>query len=58
MTDQKSFWYQHFVAVSGIPGRKVPVVDDMLSSHEQKFYPTMSLDENNIVSEFQIDCIV
>ena len=35
-----------FVAVSGNLGRKVPVVDDVLSSHEQEFYPVTSLDEN------------
>ena len=38
-----------FVAVSGNPGVKVPVVDDVLSSHEQEIYPTTSLDENSIL---------
>ena len=50
-----NFWYQPFVAVSGILGGKVPVVDDVLSSHEQEFYPTTSLDENCIEFEFQKD---
>ena len=47
------FRYQPFVAVSGILGGKVPVVDDVLSSHEQEIYPTTSLDENCI--EFQLE---
>ena len=55
MTDQKNFRYQTFVAVSGNLGVKVPVVDDVLSSHEQQFYPTTSLDENSIEFEFQTD---
>ena len=48
-----SFRYQPFVAVSGNLGGKVPVVDDVLSSHEQKIYPTTSLDEKFIEFEFQ-----
>ena len=47
--------YQPFVAVSGNLGGKVPVVDDVLSSHEQEIYPTTSLDENCIEVEFQTD---
>ena len=47
--------YQPFVAVSGNLGGKVPVVDDVLSSHEQEIYPTTSLDKNCIVLEFQTD---
>ena len=31
-----NFWCHPFVVVSGILGGKVPVVDDVLSSHEQK----------------------
>ena len=50
-----SFRYQPFVAVSGNLGGKVPVVDDVLSSHEQEIYPTTSLDENCIEFEFQTD---
>ena len=34
---------------------KVPVVDDVVSSHGQEFYPTTSLDENSIEFEFQTD---
>ena len=30
------------------PWRETPVVDDVLSSHEQEIYPTTSLDENCI----------
>ena len=52
MTDQKSFRYQPFVAVSANPGGKVPVVDIVLSSHEQEIYPTTSLYENSIGFEF------
>ena len=37
---------------------EVPVVDDVLSSHEQKIYPTTSLDENSIEFEFQTGCNV
>ena len=48
-----NFRYQPFVAVSGNRGRKVPVVDDALSSHEQEIYPSTSLDENCIEFEFQ-----
>ena len=55
MTDQNNFRYQPFVAVSGNPGVKVPIVDDVLSSHEQELYPTTSLDENSIEFEFQRD---
>ena len=55
MTGQKSFRYQPCVAVSGNPAVKVPVLDDMLSSHEQENYPTTSLDENSIEFELQTD---
>ena len=34
---------------------KVPIVDDVLSSHEQKVYPTISLDENSIEFDIQTD---
>ena len=50
-----NFRYQPFVAVSGNLGVKVPIVDDLLSSHEQEIYPTTSLDENCIEFEFQTD---
>ena len=50
-----NFRYQPFVAVSGNLGGKVLIVDDVLSSHEQKIYPTTSLDENCIEFEFQTD---
>ena len=50
-----NFWYQPFVAVSGNLGGKVPIVDDVLTSHEQEIYPTTSLDENCIEFEFQTD---
>ena len=42
----RNFQYQPFVAVSGNLGVKVPVVDDVLSSREQKVYLTTSLDGN------------
>ena len=58
MTDLNNFRYQPFVAVSGNPGVKVPVVDNVLSSHEQEVYPTTSLDKNSIEFEFQTDRIV
>ena len=50
-----NFRDQPFVAVSGNLGGKVPIVDDVLSSHEQELYPTSSLDENCIEFEFQTD---
>ena len=53
MTSQIIFRYQPYVAVSGNLGGKVPVVEDVLSSHKQQIYPTTSLDENSIESEFQ-----
>ena len=49
------FRYQPFVAVSGNVDGKVPVVDDVLSSHEQEIYPPTSLDENRIEFEIQTD---
>ena len=43
------------MAVSQNLGGKVPIVDDVLSSHEQEIYPTTSLDENCKEFEFQTD---
>ena len=43
------------MAVSGILGGKVPVIDYVLSSHVQEIYPTTSLNENCIEIEFQTD---
>ena len=51
----KNFQYQPFVAVYGKLGGKVPVVDDVLSFHEQEIHITSSLDENCIDFEFQTD---
>ena len=34
---------------------KVPVVDDVLSPHEQEVYPTTSLDKNSIEFNIQTD---
>ena len=39
-----NFRYQNFVAVSGNLGGKVPVVEDVFSSHEGEIYRTTSLD--------------
>ena len=50
-----NFRYQPFVAVSGNLGGKDSVVDDVLSSHEQKIYPTTSIVEDCIEFEFQTD---
>ena len=55
MTDLNHFRYQPFVSVSGNPGVKVPVVVNVLTSHEQQIYATTSLDESSIVFEFQTD---
>ena len=43
------------MAVSESLGGKVPLVDDVLLSHEQEIDPTTSLDENCIAFEFQTD---
>ena len=48
-----NFRYQPFVAVSGNLGGKVPIVDYVLSSHEQENYSSTLLDENCIEIEFQ-----
>ena len=50
-----NFRYKLFVAVSLNLGGKVPIVDNLLSSHEQEIYPTTSHDENCIEFEFQTD---
>ena len=50
-----NFRHQPFLAVSENLRGKVSIVDDVLSSHEQKIYPTTSLDENCIQFEFQTD---
>ena len=50
-----NFRYQPFVAMSGNLGGKFPIVDDVLSSHEQKIYATTSLDKNFIELKFQTD---
>ena len=50
-----NFRYQPFVAFAGNHGRNVPVVDDVLSSHEQKICATTSLDENCIEFDLQKD---
>ena len=55
MTDLNNFRYQIFVGVSGNAGVRIPGVDNVLSSHEQEFYPTTSLDENSLEFEFQTD---
>ena len=55
MTDLNNFRYQTPVAVSGNPGVKIPVVDDVFTSHEHEIYTTTSLDENSIEFEFQTD---
>ena len=41
------------MGVSGNPSVEVPVVDDVLSSQEQKTHPTTSLDEN--CTEFECE---
>ena len=50
-----NFRYQPFVTVSGNLGGKVPIVDDVLFSHEQEFYPTTSLNDNFKEFEFHMD---
>ena len=43
------------MAVSENLGGKVPVLDDVLSSHKQETYPATSLEKNCIEFEFQTD---
>ena len=43
------------MAATGNLGGEIPVVDDVLSSHEQQIYPSTSLEENSIEFEFQTD---
>ena len=43
------------MAVPGNLGGKVPIIDYVLSSHEQEIYPTTSLDDNCIELEFRTD---
>ena len=50
-----NFRHEPFVAVSGNLRGNVPIVDNLLSSHEQEIYPTTSIDENCIEFEFQTD---
>ena len=50
-----NFRYQLCVAVSGNLAGKVPVVDDVLSSHEQEIDPSTSLNGNCIEFEFRTD---
>ena len=47
--------YQTFVTVSGNLGGKVPLVDDVLFSQEQKDCAITSIDENCMEFEFQTD---
>ena len=49
------FWNQNFVAVSGNLGRKVPVIDNVLSLHEKEINRNNSIDEKCIEFEFQTD---
>ena len=49
------FWYHFFVAVFAKLRGNVPVVDDVLSSHEQEIYISTSLDENFLDLDFQTD---
>ena len=43
------------MAVSGNLGGKFPIVEDVLSSHEEEIRPTTLMDENCIEFEFQTD---
>ena len=52
---KNNFRHQPFLAVSGNLGWKVSIVHDVLSSHEQEFYPTTSPYENCAEFEFQKD---
>ena len=49
------FWYLDFLAESGNPGGKIPVIDDFLLSLDKEIYPTTSLNENCIEFEFRRD---
>ena len=49
------FRYQPFVSVSCNLGGAVPVADDVLASHKQEIYHSISLDGSCIEFEFQTD---
>ena len=50
-----NYRYQSFLVVFGKFGGQVPVVDDVLLSHEHEIYTTTSLDENCTRFEVQMD---
>ena len=50
-----NFWYQILVAASGNFGGKMPVVNNVFSSHKQDFPPSTSHDENCKEFEIQTD---
>ena len=49
----KQFSVSAFAAVSGKLVGKIALIDDVLSSHEQRIYPTTSFDKNCIEFAFQ-----
>ena len=50
-----NFWYRSFVAVFENLGVKLPVIDDVMSSHEKENCPFTSLNENCIEFDSQTD---
>ena len=50
-----NFGYHTFVEVSRNLGGKIPVLDDVLSSHEREIHSITSLNENCIEFKFQTD---
>ena len=46
LVNSSTFLYQTLTAFPESLGGKIPLVDDVLSSHEQDLYPTTSLNQN------------
>ena len=51
----KFFQYQLVVAVSGNHGAEVPVVDNVLSSHDQNVYPTFQKLRKYLTFKLQVE---
>ena len=54
--DQQTILIVYIDTLSAIAGRffdKIPILEPMESSHERELYPSPSLDESSIVSEFE-----
>ena len=55
---QSHFRYRVFTNSSLEIFDKVPVLETIMSSYTQEVFPSISLDESNIESDFETDCIL